>query len=181
MADLITLTDAKTYLSIAHSDDDALLVQLITAASAAAEKYAGRNFAPVTAVIDKLDGGVTNLMLSTAPVRAITSIIDLIDGTTLSASEYNFDAATGLVWRADATLSTPRWGAGKHRWQIIYNGGFATTPDDVRQAVLLMVAARSSRRESLKSESIGDWSYTTDGGIPSEAAALLEPYRSRAI
>jgi hypothetical protein len=76
--------------------------------------------------------------------------------------------------------------AGYRTVEVRYTSGYATIPDAVQQAVCAVVSAMyhtATADPTLKSETIGDYSYTNaDGGgfsliIPDDAKALLMKYK----
>jgi Phage gp6-like head-tail connector protein len=73
---LITLAEAKTYLQITFSTDDATLTDIITGVSKAIENHCKRSFGGVVAQADILDGQEV-LIASRRPIVSITALADL--------------------------------------------------------------------------------------------------------
>lgn len=184
MADLITAAEFKTYYSIEHTDDDTLIAALIGYVTAAIEKYTGHSFTEETQT-EYIDGGVKELIVSKRPIASITSITDTGDDSVVDSDDYDHDPEAGLIYLTDTLLSADClagiWGAGRRRWEVIYEGGSDGAPNDVKQAALLLVAARYNRRDSLKAEKLGDYSYTAELGWATEIKELLMPYAEIAL
>lgn len=188
MADLISTSDAKTFLGIATTDTskDALLTDLVAYVSAAIRKYCARDFSSATATED-FDGGVDALILSNLPVTSIVTFEDREDGTTYCTPLYGesnslppllrLDGASGLLRKSDGA-----WGTGYLRWRVTYIAGDSAVPDDVALAACKLTADLYFRPDrSINSESFGDYSYTrrqglTDPAIPEDVKELLDPY-----
>jgi uncharacterized phiE125 gp8 family phage protein len=94
----ITLTEAKAWLKVDGTDDDALLTSLITAARIACENYAGLSFITQTRTV-KLDRFCGDVILPYGPVASVTSVAykkeDDTDGT-INSSDYTLDIQSGL-------------------------------------------------------------------------------------
>ena len=108
----VLLVDAKAWLRIDLSDDDALLTALIKAARIACEKYANQSFISRT-VTAKISNGLGNFYLPYGPVILVTSVKD--GDTALS----NYDVATPYV--SDLT--------------VVYTAGYSTLPEDIKVAI----------------------------------------------
>ena len=195
MGNLVQLTDVHTYLQITYTTDDALLSQLIANVSAAIENYCNRSLSAVVAVTDTLDGAVAAFILSKRPVVSITTLTDLFSNAAIASTYYDLDANAGLLYAMPdqpTNFEIPAgmfeffdgervWGAGRRRWQIVYQAGYATVPYDVQQAALIMIAERYNRRDPLAMEAVGDYRYQVDKGDQSGWSAqveqLLKPYK----
>ncbi len=201
MGDLITLADAKTYLQIGFTDDDALLAILITGFSGAVIDDCYRSIDGVISATDILDGGYRELVLKRRPVVSITSITDRIDGSIIDPTLYDLDTGGGMVMAgtpaSNATVGVldlsmfarnggeQLWGFGRRRWQVIYQNGYAAVPVSVQLAVKILVAGRYNRRDDLAEETVGDYSYhaeTGDGsGWSPQVKQILSVYSEDAI
>lgn len=191
--DLTTLATVKTELGITDTTLDAWLSAQITQASQAAATYCNRVFAKET-LLDyfRLDCGAEKLLLSRQPVASITSVVE--DGATLTAADYEFEAATGFLWRLDGSDNRSWWAAAKI--VATHISGYellATLPTDIEKACIVMVKQAyfaKTRDPMVKGESIeipGVETRRTDlwvgsvpgdnGAIPQEAEGLLGPYR----
>lgn len=172
----VTLQEAKDHLRVDHSDEDALIDQIVLAARELTEKHTARAF--LTQTWDwKLDGFVAELRVPKPPLQSVTHI-KYIDGAgveqTLDSSVYQVAAtgtpglvveAHGKSWpsaRRQRDAVTLRFVAG-------YGGGIGDVPAPVKQAMLLVIGHLYLRRE----ETISGTIITT---IPMGADALLAPY-----
>lgn len=189
MADLVTTQEVKDYLGISGSTEDTLIGALIDYASNAIENYCNTYFSS-TAVTDRLDGGNKYLITKYAPIISVTSITDMWDSTVVASGDYVAYLPAGLIHvDVDTTnfmLQQLEWAEGLRRWQVVYNAGYASVPNAVKLACLMLVALwRSNRVAGMLSETVGDYSYTRmqvdSAGMPSDVKMLLAPYRRKVI
>jgi len=156
--ELYTVNELKTSLGLIDTSKDAVLLNLIRAASAYVESYTGRSFFMKTYTDTYyLDDPCNTLMLDKFPVDNITSV--LIDGITLDAStggviNYKIDP-NGALTRVDGG----RFGIGAVPNVITYTAGFVTAPEDIRNVVKKIATAEYVRREreGILSESMGSY------------------------
>lgn len=194
--DLADLSTVKSDLAITGNDENAYLKRLISRASAAAKNYCNRVF-QVETVQDQIwpqrdlypgvvIGGLRPLQLSRFPIadKGIVSVTE--NGTALvEGTDFIADYAVGQLTRLSVNGFPRRW----HPRAIVvqYNAGFATIPDDVVEAVTLMIKDRRAARtrdSHLRAETVpgvneSQWWITTgsDGAMNPEAAGLLDNYR----
>lgn len=189
MADLVTSQEVKDYLGISGSGEDTLIGALIDYASNAIENYCNTYFSS-TAITDRLDGGGRYLITKVAPIISVTSITDAYDSTVVSSADYLNYLAAGLIYiDVDTTnyaLQNLTWAEGMRRWIVVYNAGYASVPNAVKLACILLVSYfRTTRTPGMLSETVGDYSYTKmqlpDAGLPEEVKMLLAPYRRKVI
>jgi uncharacterized phiE125 gp8 family phage protein len=209
--DLTQLATLKAALGISVTTYDTLLARLITAASRAIEAATGRVFAQET-VDETLPGSDRyRLQLARTPVKSVTSVN--LDDATLDTSEYSIeDGASGALFRAQgwwSVRSVAGWIEPMRtsepytlHWTVRYVGGYVlpggtpgagdvALPDDIEQACIEAVrmwysgSGAGAGSPGMKSESIGDYSYTrfdpaasVVGGasFPPITSALLQPY-----
>jgi len=164
---------------------------LIAAASAVCESFCGRKFESASRTEVQDGNGDPAIFLRAVPVTSITSITisdDFDNVDTYDSDDVRFDADTGRVtFRLSSTQDV--FTAGKQNVSIVYVGGYATIPADVQSACIqimrgLYASTADTNNPAMKSESIGDYSYTRrdDSSIdsivlPGSARALLAPYR----
>ena len=170
--------------------DGGLLASLITAASAAAERYCGREFTSVLRT-EIYDGdGSPYLMLRAFPlgvagVAAITVTAE--DGTTdtIAIADLLLNLGNGVIKiKAGAPNSDVSYfPSGFQNISVPYTAGYVTIPADVQQAVVQIAEGMLSANEragDVTSEKIGDYavSYGVGGSsLPPAAQALLARYR----
>lgn len=180
--DLVSLEDAKAHLQVTGTDDDAAISALIARASAAITSYIG---APMLSggyrETFETGCGQTYLILSRTPVSSITSVA--VDSTVLSENESRLDSSAGLLARLANGRSRP-WEA---RAVIVveYEAGYETTPADIQQAALTLIAADWSARGrdpglrniGIGSITLGYFGPDNQPGVGT-VAHLLNPYRT---
>lgn len=191
--DLTVLATVKAALGVdpANTKFDALIAnQWIPQASAAVATYCNRVFARET--VTETWRNVYEcgpLMLSRHPVASIASVT--VDGTTLSASDYEYDAKTGFIYRlsSDARIA---WYAAKI--VIVYAGGYVLLgelPHEIeRAAVLLCKYYRYTlaqnpliKRENIPGVIDTEYWVMAEGSpaMPRDVTDLLDPHRSLAV
>lgn len=142
----VTLAEAKNYLRVEHTTDDALIALMITAARESAEAYLGTSFITQRWKVTleyKLPERIT---LRYGLVQSIVSIVEITEAgssTTLDASGYRLS----IDKRAVHILSS-RTG---FRFEITYDAGYGATasliPGLIRQGILQHIAAMYEQRE----------------------------------
>jgi hypothetical protein len=166
--------------------DAAAQVLLLRAASAAIRCYCRQSFTAAT-VTDTIDGpGTPELLLSLRPANTITSVT--VNGTALTNTNndaWTLDPDAGILTRGDGRGEPDHaaaWPRGRRNIVVVYTGGNATIPADVRLAAVTLVKHlhdSTTRTGVLSSESIGDYSYVLNtafarnGAMPPVVAALL--------
>lgn len=190
---LAALSTIKRELEITGGADDLFLQDLITQASAAIEGWCNRMFAREgLAETFRLCRARSVLHLARWPVVAITSVVE--DGTALGIADYEFDPASGELWRLDGDDGRTGWSAGKIA--VAYQAGYALPgaidrdlPDDLERACIEAVKARwfARLRDPLaKSEQVQGVASTNywvpnessdDPGLPPAAIGLLARHR----
>lgn len=187
----VTVAEAKAFLRIDGSDDDALLNSLIKSARRMAETYTRRSFitqtvrltmdgfgdadeclppqgvclAPPVHVVD----GLRAVQLPRLPVQSITSItvFDPANATsTVAPAIYSLDMAGGRLVLNDGQS----WPDDLREYAAVdidfvagYGDAAGDVPEDIRQAILHIVAAMYESRQC--------------ADVPCGAKLMLEPYR----
>lgn len=139
----VTLTQAKAQLRVDFIDDDKLITGLIKAARAHIEASCAVRFAARTGATFKCDDFSDMGRLPEAPVSSITSIsyIDTTGATqTLPTSVYELrsdgiDAA--IVLKSDQSWPAIQMGS---RITVTAVVGYTTAPEEIVQAMLMLVA-----------------------------------------
>ncbi|MBC7149005.1 MAG: phage head-tail connector protein [Rhizobium sp.] len=171
-APVVTLAEAKRHLRVLHNDDDAEIEAAVAAATAMIEGPNGIGIAimPQTWRLS-LDHFPCEIIVPLGPVTAVDSI---------AYTDTNGDAATVATWRMDLDASPLRlWPSRDETWPLIYcepgavkvtfDCGFASIPEDLRWAILLLVGHLYENREAVSDASLAE--------IPMGAATILERYR----
>jgi hypothetical protein len=186
--DLTVLETVKQELGITDNNSDALLARIISEQSEVAASFCRRPFAQAT-IIDSFRVSLSAdapLMPSRRPIVTISEVIE--EGTTLIETDYEYDEITGFLWKLDSSQERSWWSAGKT--VVSYVGGYellTTLPRDIERAVLILIKeswfalSRDPRARAETVDGIGRtelWvgGIPGSGGIPGDAAALLQPY-----
>lgn len=179
--DLTTLANVKAYLSppLTTSTDDALLSRLITAASQFIQSWLNRAIATASYTDTRNGTGGMRLFLRNRPVTAIASVT--IDGVAIPASSppplgagYLFDdSSVYLIGRA--------FTKGLQNVVVQYSAGYATTPPEIEQACIGLVALRYKERDRIGQVSknlAGETVSFQQKDMPADIATLLDQYRN---
>jgi hypothetical protein len=179
------LTDIDTLkvwlgLSAGTGPSDALLSQLVTAASAFIVDYLGRDLV-VTSYTDIYDGnGAAFMLLRQAPITAVQSVA--FCGKTITAAADPVAETAGILFD-DRRLSL----IGEcfpHRAPVVvaYTAGYAAIPPAIVQAALEIAGEAFRRREriGLTSKGLGGQETIAFSSADMNATvrAALEPYRA---
>lgn len=150
---MISDADLLAYIRPASEDDLPTLRMLERAAVAHIEKRTGRYFGVEAEITEVVQWRGWPMQLANTPVGAITSF-ESWDGTSFSAvdsSTYYIDGA--VIW-----LNNTTWNASTspRRYRVTYTAGYTDlggdewdAPEDVKQAVLLLVGHWFENRESV--------------------------------
>jgi hypothetical protein len=193
--DLVTAAEVKTYLGLTGSTHDTLIDELIDLVSEFIEDYCNTTFSS-TATTDKIDGGTEFLITTRAPIISITSITDNEDSTTVTATDYDFYAESGRIYREnDAVLfptNQPKWYSGRQRYTVVYQAGYATIPEAVKWVAYEMIGRNLKLLPN--SNNKGRWTQPEHKNIEAkrenqqltmvlteQERALLGPYRNREV
>ena len=168
---IVTLAEAKAQCRVTHSDDDAYLSRLIAVAQAQID---GPDGAGIAAVQQQwrlsLDAFPTAIRLPLNPVRSIVSIT-YDDGSvkTLSPTAYTLDKdrSPAIVAPAFGT-SWPTTRGVPGGVKITFDAGPDATPEDLKQAALLLVSHYYENRDA-----VGDKAAELPFGV----IAILGRYR----
>jgi hypothetical protein len=198
---LTTMSAVKATLGVSSIKFDAVLEQLIGAASSAIEEYVQHVYARQT-YIETVNGSAhPMLMLTNVPIVSITSII--CDSSPIE--DYSIqDPDGGILYRAAGWIMSawvgwgvsdqpPQQGTGERIYTVTYEAGYITPgltdsnlPPHIEQACIETVVDwyRSSKRDSqVKSKKVGDLSISyksaaageisSNERLPAGARALL--------
>ena len=171
----VSVSEAKDHMRITHTEEDALISSLITAARSYAEDFTRRSLITRTAEVLLDEFPEDEIWLPYMPVSSVTNIkyIDY-EGTetTLDSSDYIVDTysrpprivcAYGETWPAD-TLRPINGVA------IRYECG-GSVPEPIKQGILMHVAHLYEHREAVYT------GYTLITTMPLGLEALYWPFR----
>lgn len=126
-----TLPDVKAQLKITSGDQDELLNAYLKAALRLVEARVGPS--TVREFTEQVTVRSAGINLSYRPVVALTTITTLRDGYVApEVTDLEFDARAGTVWLRDN-------GSLAGSWEITYDAGWATFPDNYYLATLVTV------------------------------------------
>lgn len=146
----VTLAEAKLHLRVDHSDEDALISALITAARTDAENRLQRTLITSGWALT-LDGFFSLQTLPMAPILAVASVA-YVDGAgatqTLPGAAYRVDAPAALL---QPVSSWPATADQSNAVTINYTAGFgpaaADVPAPIKAWVLLAIGDMYANRE----------------------------------
>ena len=177
MPQFCTLAEVKAFMSVTTSTDDALITSLIVATSGAIETVLNRTILQA-AYVDMVDGnGKPAMMLSNRPLVSITSVT--IDGQSVPVSTGW--GVTGYVQDENAVVLRNRvFSRGLRNVFIAYQAGWATVPDDIKQATIETVALKYRQKEyaGYRSKSLAGETVTFDkADFPDSVTPILNNYK----
>jgi len=176
-AEPVSLAEAKAHLRLDHTDEDTYVAGLGVAARRLAEARTGRSFVTQTwrLTLDALPPG-DEIRLLRGPVQSVMAlrVFDADDAASVvSADNYAIDGEArparlkrtpGAVW--------PAVGRALAGVEVEYVAGFGPaatdTPQELRQAILMLIAEFYERREILSEKRLYE--------APAAVEALLAPY-----
>jgi uncharacterized phiE125 gp8 family phage protein len=174
----VTLADAKAYLRVEHSDDDAVITALIAGARSHVEAQTRRALITQTwRLVRDAWPGQGCIAVVPSPLRQITAArVYREDGSTqaidLQAFVSDQAAAPAIIAFAAWSLPVPgRPVAGiEIDVEVGYGSGPANVPDPLRQAIKLLVSHWYENRGVI---AVGQ----SVAVLPLTVAALIAPYR----
>ncbi|NBX24228.1 MAG: phage gp6-like head-tail connector protein [Microbacteriaceae bacterium] len=180
---LTTTAEYKSYAGISGSTDDTFIGLILAAAQTQVAQICNRTFESAT-VTEIYDGnGEQSIVLRRPPVTSVTSVewaTSSTTWTTLPSEAYRIDLNAGVLSMANANASflnfddsmidrpyrigvRPSFPRGNQNVRVVYVGGYATIPDDLKFVVwsmMDMMFADRRANKAMQSESIGAYSYS---------------------
>lgn len=194
---LISTSEAKQMIPAlsSGSTEDTLLTSLISAVGAAMAAWCGYPSASAGAAPTMESATYTRyqdgpgerlLVLEVWPVTSITSIYDSQDRSyrasdQVASGDFTLvEGERGLV-ELDWDASHGSWSTARRAIKSTYVAGWATVPENLKQAARIAVRALYDKRQTLSftSQSVGGASVgmVTPADLPAETKQLLAPYR----
>jgi hypothetical protein len=144
--DLTTLADVKGWLQTGQAafpaSDDALLTRLIAAASQYIQIWLNRQVASADYLEIRDGTGGHRLQFACFPVTAVVSLT--IDGQTVPAAA-SFNEAGYRFGSTQLSVRGYRFNRGAQNVVVAYTAGYPTTPPEVAQACIELVARERGR------------------------------------
>jgi uncharacterized phiE125 gp8 family phage protein len=160
----VTLAEAKLYLRVDQTTEDALISDLIVAARMMAEGWLKKSLISQSWKLSYDDGIPDYVPLPMGPVSAIASVVLVnrdASTSTVSAGSYYLNAAQDALMMDNALIA--------HRIEINYSTGYgaaSAVPKPIKQGMLCHIAALyDSRGEA------------GEVALPEQATALYLPFR----
>lgn len=175
---LIDIAYIETHAKDVAASDEARYEGLINQASTLCESKTGRVLAAqdVTVVLDG-PGGDT-LMLPEYPINSITSVhLDSTRtwGAEAEITDHYVDPVLGVLYRDTG------WGKVRQSIRVVFNGGYATVPEDLKEACLEIVLWLSPRQKSagvgLRGAKVDGQDIEYEITMPLNAQQILSTYR----
>lgn len=144
----VTLAEVKSHLKIEHSDEDALLVGMISAARELAEAYCDTVIPEQTFRLT-LDDFDSEINIPKVPVLLVTNIeYTDTNGSNQTVGDYNLSGnlfksmlkpAYGETW--------PEVEEGYNKVVITFQAGYTSPPTLIKHALKLMIGSLYAQRE----------------------------------
>lgn len=177
--DLTTLANIKSWFSppLTTTSDDVLLTRLVTAASQFIQAWLNRQIAsqPYTEMRDGTGG--TRLAFANVPVTVVSSLT--IDGVAIAPAP---DALSPGFVSSPTLLSLQGYAFCRGYGNVVvsYTAGYETTPPEIEQACIELVALRYKERDRIGQVSknlAGEVVSFAQKDMPADVATLLWQYR----
>lgn len=189
-AALTTLQRCKDFRGITGSTNDSMLNTLIQGVSTRMQSHMRRSIVSQTIVAEKHDarGDRDEITLEEFPVIAPPAVVMRFNGTVIDATTYEVDKPKGQVIQVTNGASTS-WAEGRRAYEVDYDAGYATVPEDLAQAATEQVIHRflqtreGGNRLSLRGEIIetgGDGQYMIGQWVPG-VRETMDLYRNLRI
>ncbi len=161
----VSIEEAKAFLRIASSEEDAVLAGLVRSAAELCESFTGRALV-VRPVREIVAGTGRWIRLGAAPVQSIDAVIELGDGgerTPVPVGDHGVDVdAAGDGW--------VRLPPGLKRVEVSYRAGLAGNPNEVPEALRQGIVRLAGHLYAHRGEA-------AEGGAPAAVTALWRPWR----
>lgn len=144
--ELTSLANVKSWLGVAVPTDDALLTRLITAYSNYVQSWLNRLIASQAYTEKRSGKGGTVMVFADYPVTAVSSVT--INGQSIPAIinfgdvGYSFD--DGAIY-----LNGYCFTRAPNNVVLQYTAGYASTPPELEQAVIELIATRYKERDRI--------------------------------
>jgi hypothetical protein len=203
---LFTSSEFKDHEGITSTAHDTFIGQLATRVSIMVARYCNRLAPNGVSALEALGSDLTeyydgtgekDLQVVRYPLISVTSVHSdharaFGAATLVAAADYYMDKRNGrIVLMPNANTAFATQGIfvkGSANVKVVYQGGFATVPEDLKEAAILWASAIFARRRAvgIVSESIGAYSVTYqstrgEGSVPPEVRGLLSPFRNPAF
>ena len=195
MANLITLADYKEAEGIVSPKEDLKINALIPAISQLVKTYCGNSIVDFYGT-DKTETFNINwsthaVQLTETPVNSIVSVKErssydaAYETLTTTDHEYYFDYSTDSIFRTNSGGGYNFWPKGPAAVEVVYTAGYASTPADLKLAVIDLVTYylkdEHKERRTLAGASIqnqGSTSLRDSVAFPDHIKRVLDLYKN---
>lgn len=185
MANLITLEEVKLYSSITSTNQDAAITALLPRVSQFIKNYCGRTFVDhyTSAKTETFSGGTPSLFLTEMPVNNILDFEYSEDfGETYNSLVEFTDFAYNIEMETLDVLYQSYFPKNQNAYRVIYTGGYAECPADLKQAAIDLVVYYMKSDMAVKStrspgSSATQVEYVVNATVPSHIRRVLDYYR----
>lgn len=133
-SELLSLSDCKTALRISHSEDDAFLGDLITAARSAIEKFCVIAIGTKTIKTLADVNGWEQMPIPHPPIQTVSTVKYKSDYNQYELAVFGEDYdVDGLDRKTFVPFSNGRW-------ELTYTAGYSTLPDDLKNYWIRLIA-----------------------------------------
>lgn len=191
---IVSLAEAKEYLKVTSSGDDAIISHLINATSAWVQNYIKRDVVSQSRVEYYSGDGSSELILKNRPIAAVASLY--IDELRAWGSDTLVDSANLIIKKGQGILTAFNllygFTHGHANIKVTYTAGYTvatdggasgTMPYDLRMAVKRILDQHyrlgyTQRKLDTASESMSGMNITfRESAIPKDALSMLDGYR----
>ena len=195
MADLITLEDYKDAENITTTKEDVRLSSLIASVSQLVKTYCGNSiidfYSSNKTEVFNVDWSSHIVQLTECPVVSIVSVE--VRGTyreayvtlTTGAEEYYLDESTDSIIRTNSGNTYRNWPRGPGAVKVVYKAGYASTPADLKLAVIDLIRYYQKDeykvRQTIAGASIQNSASTSQRdnvGFPDHIKRILDLYKT---
>lgn len=177
---IVPLDELKLALGLdpLSTEDDLLLTLLENQAASYVETQIGRRFSAPNDRTEFIRGLGTETLFLGGHVAGDPAAIVSVRSRPLSAREFDDVDEEDFVLRGDTLVMLGgRW-SHLYEYEVVYSDGYVLgqAPADIRALVsdLVSIGYSSLGEEGVKSESIGDYSYTLDSAVTAAAGSLSD-------
>jgi hypothetical protein len=181
---LVTKAEYKAYAGITSVNQDAVIDTLIPKISKLVKTVCRRTFVDYVgdAKTEYSEGGMPYITLSETPVISINSVNYSSDyGKTYTALVEFTDYVLNKRDNSLASLSTDGFAQGINAYEVSYNAGYETLPEDLKLAVFDLIgyyvkndmAIHSPKAPGTNSVQI---EYVTSTNLPAHIKRVLDQY-----
>ena len=192
MAEIVTLAEYKTYKAINSTTSDAQIRYIVTAVNSLVKNYCNRSFVDNYVTGEELtaffNGNTESLVyLDELPLKAIDSVEISFDGGVtyetplVEGTDYLVDQDTGTIQTVSGSPFTVGTRISHHSLKVVYTGGYAVAPADLKVASLDLVAyyfnEEYTPKKSMSRTGAGEVTQFLTHSLPPHIKRVMDLYR----